>query len=227
MKILAFIPARGGSKRFPGKNIHPLYNLPLIAYSIKYAMYNEAHAIVVSTDDPEIAASATSLGAEVIMRPKELGHDESPTIDAAKHALQTMQEKGFYADAFVTLQPTNPLRHETLWKEAFSLFTGETDSVITVSKNNLKLGTISPAGLFTPRTYTPGQRTQDLEPLYYENGLLYITQPQMILNNSLFGDKVQTVITDDTYAIDIDYKHDLDYAENIIAATGSQFTYFL
>jgi len=111
-KILALIPARGGSKGLPGKNIKPLLGKPLIAWTIEQAKASKyVDRVVVSTDDDEIAEVAIRYGAEVpFLRPKELARDDSPTIDAILHALDFFSDKGERFDLLALLEPTSPLR---------------------------------------------------------------------------------------------------------------------
>ncbi|MFT4802597.1 MAG: CMP-N-acetylneuraminic acid synthetase, partial [Flavobacteriaceae bacterium] len=169
---IAIIPARGGSKRLPNKNIKLLGSLPLIAHSIKFAQENGIEKIVVSTDDDAIKKIAIDYGAEVILRPAELAIDTSPTIDALKHVIQSIPED---FDTIILLQPTNPLRPKNLLEDALKIMKEQNyDSLMSVSRNHQKFGKIS-KNKFVPFNYEFGQRSQDLEPLFFENGLLYIT----------------------------------------------------
>ena len=212
MKNIAIIPARGGSKRFPNKNLAELGNIPLIVHSINYAKENLdiVHRIVVSTDDDKIKNIALEQDIEVIDRPLELSGDKAPTVSALKHVV----EKGdhIYDNVFL-LQPTNPLRPKELLKEAYQHFiNGGFDSLMSVSRSNHKLGKIVDSK-FVPFNYSMGQRSQDLEPLFFENGLLYITKSSLIINNRILGDNNCPYIVDHPYAkIDIDTKEDLKLA---------------
>jgi N-acylneuraminate cytidylyltransferase len=98
---------------------------------------------------------------------------------------------------------------------------------MAVSLNHLKLGKLSAEGLFLPESYHPGQRTQDLDKRYFENGLFYLTSPNLIKQKELFGKNVQTVITSSQYSVDIDYKHDLLFAESLIQSNIKEYTYFI
>lgn len=114
MKTLALIPARGGSKGLPGKNIRPLLGKPLIAWSIEQALKSKEIAkTVVSTDDEEIAHVAREYGAEVpFLRPPHLAQDDTPSIAVAEHLIHWLQERGEEYDALMLLQPTSPLRKD-------------------------------------------------------------------------------------------------------------------
>ncbi len=111
MEIIYIIPARGGSKRLPRKNIMPMCGKPLISFSIDVAK-NSGHPgrVVVSTDDDEIKRLSKIAGAEVIPRPRQYANDESPTVDAIIHALDYLSKENYHPDIVVILQPTSPLR---------------------------------------------------------------------------------------------------------------------
>jgi N-acylneuraminate cytidylyltransferase len=209
--VVAIIPARGGSKRLPQKNILPLGDLPLIAHSIVYAKANGIEKVIVTTDDAAIKAVALEYGAEIIDRPSHLATDTSPTIDALKHVLVALPE--MYQDV-ILLQPTNPLRPKQLLKEAYQVYQqNNNDSLFTVTQNHHKLGKIQQQK-FEPFNYTMGQRSQDLEPLYYENGLLYIAKRQLILASKLIGDHMHAYIVEHPFAkVDIDTQEDFDLAK--------------
>ena len=214
MKTIAIIPARGGSKRLPNKNTMLLDGIPLIARSINFAKENQINKIVVSTDDAFIKEIALQFGAEVIDRPIALASDISPTVDTLKHVMENVT--GNY-DFVVVLQPTNPLRPKYLLHEALKqMKEGNFDSLMTITRNEQKLGKII-NDKFVPYNYAIGQRSQDLEPLYYENGLLYIAKTQLILEGKLVGEYHLPFILNHPYAkVDIDTQEDMDYANYLI-----------
>lgn len=215
---VAFIPARGGSRRLPGKNIRMLNGSPLIAYSIAFAAYNGIDRIIVSTDDDQIARVSEQFGATVLFRPPAISGDHSPTAEAAVHCLVSEQESGHSPDVFVTLQPTNPLRPENLYRECCSLFSADCDSVISTGILREKTGIIR-EGYFEPLHYQPGERSQDIKHLYFESGLIYLTQPSVVINNkSVFGERIRAcTVAEDTYNADIDTLADFEYVSFIIA----------
>jgi CMP-N-acetylneuraminic acid synthetase len=215
MKTIAIIPARGNSKRLPGKNIKLLDDIPLIAHSILYAQQHQfIDTVYVSTDNAEIKKTALQFGAIVIDRPKALSGDFEPTVSALKHVLETLDQA---VENVILLQATNPLRPETMLVDAFQLFQdNKCDSLFTVSQNHHKLGKINDHK-FIPFNYTIGQRSQDLEPLYYENGLLYITKASNIINNEIITkDAFPLEINHNFATIDIDTQEDFDYAEYLL-----------
>ncbi|GGF68823.1 acylneuraminate cytidylyltransferase family protein [Wenyingzhuangia marina] len=212
MKGIVVIPARGGSKRLPNKNIKLLGGIPLLVHSINYAktMF-ETNSIVVSTDYAEIKKIALENNIRVIDRPKEISGDLATSVEVLQHVAKTVEED---YDTFILLQPTNPLRPKELLKEAIELYQkGEYDSLMTVSENEHKLGKIV-NDKFKPFTYELGQRSQDLEPLYYENGLLYITKKTEILKGNILGENHYPFIVNHSFSkIDIDTLEDFELAE--------------
>ena len=212
MKNIVVIPARGGSKRIPEKNIQLFGGLPLLVHSIQYAVANSAiiDAIYVSTDDPTIKEIALAYGAKVIDRPEHLSGDLEPTLTAVQHVLGNT---GFEVENVILLQPTNPLRPPNLLKDCLEKFQNEkVDSLFTVTQNLQKFGKIT-SGTFVPFNYKIGQRSQDLEPLYFENGLLYITKAKSILENKIITENAFPYLVNHIFAhVDIDTKEDMEYA---------------
>lgn len=215
MKTIAIIPARGGSKRLPGKNIKLLGGLPLLAHSILYAKQHDfIDAVYVSTDDIAIKEIASQYGAIVIDRPQEISGDLEPTVSALKHVLASIDR---VVENVILLQPTNPLRPQNLLQEAFAIFQEQrVDSLFTVSRSHHKLGKII-CKQFIPFNYTVGQRSQDLEPLYYENGLLYIAKSSVIMNNEIITKDAFPLEVNHPFSnVDIDTQEDFDYAEYLL-----------
>jgi len=220
MKTIAIIPARGGSKRIPEKNIQIFGGLPLLVHSIQYAIANSdiIDEVCVSTDDEAIKKIALQYGAKVIDRPEKLSGDLEPTVSALKHVLESI---GGDVENVILLQATNPLRPQNLLKEAFVVYQkGRYDSLFTVSRNHQKLGKIG-NNTFVPFNYEIGQRSQDLEPLFFENGLLYITKAALILpldcaraDSKIISENAFPFEVNHIYAnVDIDTPEDLEYAE--------------
>lgn len=209
---IAIIPARGGSKRLPGKNLELLGDHPLLAHSILYArgFPDIIHKVVVSTDHPGIAQVAANYGAEVVNRPADLAGDHEPVITALKHVLTEQQEE--YRFVFL-LQPTNPLRPADLLPKAYEcLINQEATSLVTVSPLKEKFGTIQDKR-FKPSNYSFGQRSQDLLPLYRENGLLYISSSQEINAGNILSENNCPYLTHTPLdRIDIDTREDLELA---------------
>jgi len=213
---IVIIPARGGSKRLPRKNVLPLDGKPLIQHTIDFAKNNLEllHRIIVTTDDREIKDIAKKNEVEVINRPDALSGDTITTAAVLKHAAE---EIAYDFDNIILLQVTNPLRPEELLKNTLSAFhEGDYDSLMTVTRDHQKLGKII-NNTFVPFNYQFGQRSQDMEPLYFENGLLYISHASVIKKERIMGDKMLPYIVDHPYAaIDIDEEKDLLMAKFII-----------
>ncbi len=136
MKTLFVIPARGGSKGIPHKNIKPLGGIPLIGYSINMARrFADDADICVSTDDPEIVRTVEAMGLKVpFLRPAELATDKSGTYEVLLHALDFYKKRGVDYDTLVLLQPTSPLRKQTDVYRALKLYTPDIDMVVTVKE---------------------------------------------------------------------------------------------
>jgi len=213
MKTIAIIPARGGSKRLPQKNIKLLGEIPLLAHSILYAKANSfiIDEVYVSTDDENVKKIALQYGAKVIDRPERLSGDVEPTVSALKHVLENIDEE---VENVISLQPTNPLRPEKLLSECYLKYKEtHSDSLFTVSQNHRKLGKIGDAK-FNPINYKIGQRSQDLEPLFFENGLLYITKTKLILDTIIISENAFPFLVNHIFAnVDIDTQEDLEYAK--------------
>jgi CMP-N-acetylneuraminic acid synthetase len=142
-EILSIIPARGGSKGLPRKNIKPLLGKPLIAWTIEQALNSKyIDKVVVSTDDEEIAEISKEYGAEVpFLRPKELARDDSPTIDAIMHAINWFEERGEFFDILVLLEPTSPLRKRNDIDNALELLINNietADAIVSVGEVHLE-----------------------------------------------------------------------------------------
>ncbi len=226
--ILAFIPARGASKRLPRKNLKLFDGHPLISHSIAVAKKVKAiDRCVVSTEDPEIARVALSYGAEVIDRPETLADDFATTASVAKHAIEQLINQNEKPDVLVTLQPTNPLRPVSLVEKAIELFESytNTDSVISVTKSDRKLGAIKD-DYFIP-DYPVGTRSQDMPATYFENGLIYVSKPELVTDKcDLFGKRILPLITEPLYSKgDIDTKLDFEIAEFLFRKYREHFKY--
>lgn len=226
MKILAVIPARGGSKGIPHKNIALLRGRPLIAYTIDAARAaTSLERIVVSTDDAEIAAVSRSLGAEVVMRPAELARDETVTLTVLQHVVAELAGTGYRPDAVMTLQPTSPLRTSTHINEAARAFADDASADSLVS-------CIEVPHVFHPRSVMrrtadgylvpfldlpqPGRR-QDKEPVFARNGAaIYITRTEK-LGEFIFGGRLIPYMMPEAASIDIDCPADLAAAERLLS----------
>lgn len=180
---LAIIPARGGSKGLPRKNIRLLDEKPLIAYTIHAAIHSRIERIIVSTDDREIGSVAKEWGAEVpFLRPPEISTDRASSLSVLLHTLRFLEDKAYKAEQVVFLQPTSPLRTERHIDEALNQYfrSGKTSlvSITDVQEyhpyfmfSSDSAGNLSPLHQLESRPL----RRQDLPPVYRINGAIYIT----------------------------------------------------
>ena len=222
---MALIPARGGSKRLPRKNLLTFSGQPLIYHSIALARsIAQIGRCVVSTEDREIADVARQCGADVIERPVELADDRASTASVATHALATLASAGAMPEILVLLQPNCPLRPRSLVERALiALEESDADSVISVSEDHRKVGTLS-RDFFKPE-YAPGTRSQDMAARYFENGVVYVTWAKTVMRTgSVFGERIRAIVTDPLYALgDIDTALDFAVAEYLFQTYRSHF----
>lgn len=222
--ILAIIPARGGSKRLPRKNIISFGGKPLLAWSIETALSTPGvRECFVSTEDAEIAAVAREFGATIIDRPAELATDNASTVDVLLHAVQAAGNDHRQAAGVLLLQPTNPLRPRSMMIRAIDRFLSEPcDSLIGVSRRPLKLGKVE-HGRFVP-DYAFGAQSRLMPPVFFENGLIYLTKMEtLVQDGSLTGDRVLAFETERPFdEVDIDEPVDLLVGEAILSAVRNQ-----
>ncbi len=216
-RILGVIPARGGSKGVPKKNIKGIAGKPLIAWTIEKAFKSEyLDKVVVSTEDDEIGEISKKYAAEVIKRPAELAQDYSPVMPSIQHALDKMKTKEcFVPEIVMILQPTSPLRTVQTIDETIKLFIKKFekyDSLISLFPIDGRLGTIE-RGFYKPE-YHLGTNRQDSEALYKGSGTVFILKSDLIISGDGFGNKIYPyIIKDYKEAIDIDNMYDLEVAE--------------
>ena len=224
-KILAFIPARGGSKGLPRKNIKPLLGKPLIAWTVEQAKNSKyIDKVVVSTDDEEIAEISKKYGAEVpFLRPKELARDDSPTIDAIIHAINWFEERGEFFDILILLQPTSPLRTTEDIDNAIELFLNNKDalSLISVKENehppfwSLEIENKFLKPLFGEEYFK--KRRQELPKSYMPNGAIFISYVDILKKyKTFYTPKTIAYIMPPERSIDIDNEFDFLLAEFIL-----------
>lgn len=219
------IPARGGSKGVPHKNILNLAGKPLIAYTIEAALKSKnSRRVIISTDDVRIAEVAKSYGAEVpFLRPAELAKDDTPSLLVIQHAVKYVEEnEGHKFDVVVVLQPTSPLRSEKYIDEAVEklLRTGA-DSVVTVCevKHHPFWGFTAKGDKLYPfsKKGITISRRQDLPEIYAVNGAVYAVRRNVLFEqNSLYGKDTRAVVMPYEESLDIDNYFDLFIAEMVL-----------
>lgn len=218
-RILAFIPARGGSKGIPHKNIIYLGGKPLIEYTIEAALQSRyIDYVFVSTDDCEIASISKDAGANVpFFRPDELAQDTSKTIDAVLHSVRKLEKMGECFDALVLLQPTQPLRTsediDNAVRKYYESGCKSLTSVCEVDDNPVLIRTIEGDDLVKLLDVSSTVRRQDM-PVYYRiNGCIYINSISEVNENTSFNDNIIPYVMDREHSVDIDEMKDVYMAE--------------
>jgi len=241
MEVLAVIPARGGSKGIPRKNIRPFAGYPLIAWSIAAA--RQAGCVtrtVVSTDDEEIAAVARHYGAEVpFLRPAELAQDTTTDWPVFVHALRWLEEnEGYRPDVVVQLRPTSPLRPPDCVERAVRLLLEHPEAdcvrgVVPAGQNPYKMWQIdAQTGCLKPLLQVPGlpepynAPRQALPAVYWQTGHIDAIRPATILEkNSMTGEIIYPLLIDPRYTVDIDTLADWARYEHLIATTALEIVW--
>lgn len=231
LKVLGIVPARGGSKGVPRKNIRLLCGKPLIAYTAESALQaKRLDRVILSTEDPEIAAVGERCGLDVpFMRPLELAEDETPTILVVMHALKTLNETGRHFDAICLLQPTNPLRTAAEIDHCVNLLESSgADSVVSV---------LRVPDIYNPKwTYLknaegslelasgdsePISRRQGLPAAFHREGSIYITRTRALHRfGNLYGRSIQPYEYDPLNSVNIDTIEDWQLAERKLQLRG-------
>lgn len=233
MRILGLVPARGGSKGVPGKNIVDLHGKPLLVYTAEAALGAKRLAkIILSTDSEEIAAVGRGVGLEVpFLRPAELARDDTPTLPVLQHALEFLSARGEHYDALCLLQPTSPLRSSRQIDAACQLFIDtEADTLLSVLAIPHQY---HPDWALVPRpdesgllrwacgADSPVPRRQDLSPAYHREGSLYISRTALIMERgTLYGERIVPFPVDESMSVNIDSLSDLERARRIIESGG-------
>lgn len=228
-KILAIIPARGGSKGVPRKNIKEICGKPLISYTIEAAKRSKyIDRVIVSTDDIEIETVSKNYGAEVpFLRPNELAGDNSPTIDCVIDVIKRLKiDEGYFPDYIALLQCTSPLRDENHINEAVEeLMNSKMDGIVSINEvennpywtnviNNGRLEYFLEEG----KKIT---RRQDLPKIYAMNGAIYIISTEVLIKEKTFEpDNICGYIMNSTESVDIDELLDFKIAELIMSEGG-------
>ncbi|SFN32847.1 acylneuraminate cytidylyltransferase family protein [Salegentibacter flavus] len=225
-KILGLIPARGGSKGIPGKNIKLLGGKPLLQYTWEAAKQSSLlEKVILSSEDQEIIEVAKKLGLEVpFTRPEELARDETPSIEVIKQALNFFKENGQEFDAVCLLQPTTPFRSPVLINACIKKFEENNyDSLISVREVPAEF---NPHWVFEEKEgllkLATGEesiipRRQELPKAYFRDGAIYITKTEVLLEqNSLFGERTGFYDTTGKPYVNIDTPLDWEEAERIL-----------
>jgi len=228
MKVLAIIPARGGSRGVPRKNVRQVAGKPLIEWTIETALgcNNLFHRVVVSTDDEEIAEVSRRAGADVpFMRPKDLAGDKVPMMPVLQHATRFVEEQDEVRfDWICLLQPTDPLRTIGDVKQALDIAgRGNCDSVISVVQvfavhpilmKKIEDGKLLPWCVAEKE----GTRRQDYAPAaYMRNGAIYLSRRDVVMErNSIWGDVIHPYVMPEERSVSIDNELDIKLTELLL-----------
>lgn len=227
MRVLGLIPARGGSKGVPRKNIRQLAGRPLLAYTADAARgARSLTRVVLSTDDEEIADVGRACGLDVpFLRPADLAGDTAPTLPAVQHALRWLAERGEIYDAVCLLQPTSPLRTAADIDGCVALLaTSGADAAISVlpvppEYNPHWVYFADEAGALHLSTgeAQPIPRRQSLPPAFHRDGSIYVTRSHVALAGSLYGERVVGYAMPQRPSVNIDTLDDWALAEALLA----------
>lgn len=219
MRPLVIIPARGGSKGLPGKNIKILNGKPLIHYAIESAMelFDERY-ICISTDDLEIKRCVEKLMKVPFIRPRDLAKDQSSTYDVVLHALKHYNNLGYFPDVIILLQPTSPFRNSTHIKEALALYNNKLDMVVYVKETRSNpyyvLFEEDANSLLVKSKPSNFVRRQDCPKVWEYNGAIYIINPNSLKNTQISNfSRVQKYVMSEMSSVDIDTAIDWELAE--------------
>jgi CMP-N,N'-diacetyllegionaminic acid synthase len=226
MRILGIIPARGGSKGVPGKNIKLLNGKPLLQYTTEIALESQHLTdVILSSDDSQIITVAESLGIQVpFMRPSALADDQTPTIDVIIHALQWFENQAIFFDAVCLLQVTSPFRTVEFLDRAIIKYMGSgCDSLVSVQKVPYEYNPhwtfeVNPAGNLKIATGEDQiiSRRQELPDAYHRDGSIYITKTEVLLQQySLYGKSTSFIESSPECYVNIDTLADWEKAEQI------------
>ncbi len=228
MRVLGLIPARGGSKGVPRKNIKLLCGKPLLHYTAKAALASrKLSRVILSTEDEEIARVGRECGVEApFLRPIELAQDDTPALPVAQHAVRWMEECGERFDALCLLQPTNPLRRVEDIDACIELLEKtDADAVATVLPVPAEYnphwvyfrGEDGFLRLSTGET-APIPRRQELPPAYHREGSVYIVQKDVLMDgNSFYGDRFVGYEIPSDRSVNIDSQEDWEMAERLLS----------
>lgn len=224
MRVLGIIPARGGSKGIPGKNIRPLGGKPLLAWTAESALAaRRLSRVVLTTDDEKIAEIGRVCGLEVpFLRPAELAMDDTPTLPVLQHAVAELEKAGDRFDAVCLLQPTSPFRRAGDIDGCIELLETGLDAVVSVlpvppEHNPHWVYFRDGEGLLRLATGEdqPIPRRQELPPAFHRDGAIYVTRRDVLMEGSLYGKRLGGYLAD-SRSVNLDTPADWEKAERLV-----------
>ena len=219
--VVAIIPARGGSKGVPKKNIKELNGKPLIAYSIEHALATKKiDKVIVSTDCDEIAKVSVAFGAEIIKRPDDISGDFASSEDALIHSVKELTGSGWEATHVVFLQCTSPIRKDTDIAQTLELVLSEKfDSALSVVENHRFLWRTDSKNIATPVNYDPHNRKMRQEIReYQENGSIYVMKTEDLMSTKCrLNGRVGVHLMDEETGYEIDTPTDFKVIEQLMS----------
>ncbi|MCF8106055.1 MAG: acylneuraminate cytidylyltransferase family protein [Desulfohalobiaceae bacterium] len=227
MNVLGIVPARGGSKRIPRKNIHPLGGIPLIAHCLRTARQCPSLGrLAVSTESGAIARVVREEGVEVIERPEELAADRTPTLPVIVQVLEELDKTGFSADIVLTIQPTYPFLSVDNVEQSIAAILNrpDIDSVTTVTRppfhyhpfNARKINPDGTISFMFAEEKRKCPNTQSAPPVFFFGNLYTSWTRTIIEQGSLYGRRSLPLVVSEIEALDIDEYFDLEIAEYVL-----------
>lgn len=222
--ILGIIPARGGSKGIPKKNLRKINKKPLIQYTIETAKKSKINKLIVSTDDPKIAELSKSLDVEIpFLRPKNISQDNTATIDVIKHTLKFLLNKNQYCpEITIVLQPTSPFRTVKMINDSINILQ-QTNATSVLSVSRVKhppfITFYYNSTYLKPffKKFEKYSRRQLYHTLYHPNGSIYTLWTKTLYKyNSLYGPRIKPLIINEKTNVDIDDVYDMFATEMIM-----------
>lgn len=231
MSVLGVIPARGGSKGVPGKNLRALGGKPLLAWTIEAALASGLDRVIVSSDDAEIMDVANEYGELApFVRPASLATDSAPSLPVVQHAIEYVEERWGAVEAVMMLQPTTPMRTSAHIDEGLNMLSDTgCDAVVSV----VEVGGGHPFRMkrvidgdrlinFIDQGFEDMRPRQELPPVYIREGSIYIARRHLVMDRStLVGGDVRAIIRDPATTVNIDTEADFALAERLLAQYGT------
>lgn len=233
MSVIGVVPARGGSKGLPGKNIRPIAGKPMIVWSIEAALAAQTLArVIVSTDSPDIADAARAAGAEIIMRPPEISGDLAAIEDSLRHVVRTLEAQGETIDIMVLMQANVPIRKPGFIDECVrALQVSDFTSVVSACEVKQRPEWMKRVedGCLLPYMDCKNFRRQELPNLYVADGAVEAIRRDVLMNTEgqtgvhvFFGDRMGFRVQESLYSMDVDSIDDFNIVDPVLASISAK-----